>query len=396
MSPKSPCAGVWAPLELSYFTATMSGILSVITTGGNFLVILAVIKDPFKKLRTPFMYFLVSLAVSDLLVGCVTMPVSIVTHTLEAHRTKKLIHVRIIQLSYFISANASMLNLGALCLDRYFAVAHPMKYRRRMTLSKCLLVSLFIWILAFSLPMLFFKIGYINYLMTFAHTGVILTLVILIFTYFKVYRTLKLQTKKLKTRLKKYRSKEEGKVELETALQNGQNDDDRDNQTLESNTMLQKKENNPESDCETEEIKGNSEAKDDNDNKKELSLSKNEKKVTKAFLTILILFAFCYIPVITMIYILRFCPSCDCVFRHILRDLQFLFAISNSTVNPFVCTIRLKPFRQALTMILKIRKTDTDRSRSNTQSESSSRKLTLSSYDQHSINLTKYAAVTPN
>ena len=309
MAKKAPCAGVWAPDELSYFTATVSGILSIVTTGGNLLVIIAVIKDPFKKLRTPFMFFLVSLAISDLLVGCVTMPTSVVTHTLEAHRTKKVVHVRIIQLSYFISANASILNLAALCLDRYFAVAHPMKYRLRMTLHKCLLVSVFIWLLAFSLPMMFFVTGYITYLMIFAHTAVILTLGILIFIYFKVYKTLKLQTQK-------FAFCQGSKVMRSDTEDDGKNEEE----------------------------------------SKEFSRKRVETKVTRAFLTILVLFSICYIPVIVMIYILQFCPKCNCVFRHVLRDLQFLFAISNSTVNPFVCTIRLKPFRQALIALLKIGK----------------------------------------
>ena len=96
MAPRSPCAAIWAPKELSYFTAAVSGLLSIVTTGGNTLVCFAVFKDPYKKLRTPFMYFLVNLAVSDLLVGCVTMPTSVVTHTLEANKTKKNFHVRII------------------------------------------------------------------------------------------------------------------------------------------------------------------------------------------------------------------------------------------------------------------------------------------------------------
>ena len=344
MAPKAPCAGVWAPGELSYFTATVSGILSIMTTGGNILVILAVIKDPFKKLRTPFMFFLVSLAISDLLVGAVTMPTSVITHTLEAHRTKKVVHVRIIQLSYFISANASILNLAALCLDRYFAVAHPMKYRRRMTLRKCSLVSVFIWLLAFSLPMLFFVTGYITYLMIFAHTGVILTLGILIFTYFKVYKTLKLQTQK-------FASSQGSSI-------------------MKSDTEGERK---------------------NEEDRKELSLKRGERKVTRAFLTILVLFSICYIPVIIMIYMLQFCPKCNCNFRHVLRDLQFLFAISNSTVNPFVCTIRLKPFRQALIALLKIEKGHKMQhyDGSNTSETSAPRKITLSSTDHYNVNLTQ-------
>ena len=339
MAPHAPCADIWSPAGLSYFTATISGILSIITTGGNLLVILAVLKDPFKKLRTPFMFFLVSLAISDLLVGCVTMPTSVITHTLEAYRTKKKVHVRVILLSYFISASASILNLAALCLDRFLAVAHPLKYRHRITLQKCLLISVVIWLLAFALPMMLFVTGYITYLMIFAHTGAVLTLGILIFTYFKVYKTLKLQTQKL-------------------ASYQGSN-------------MNHERKNREE--------------------RKEVSLRRGERKVTRVFLTILVLFSICYIPVIIMIYILQFCPECNCVFRHVLRDFQFLLAISNSTVNPFVCTIRLKPFRQALTALLKIGKGHKMQryDQSHTNESSAPHKMTLSSTDQYNDNLTQ-------
>ena len=309
MVPKCPCAGVWPPVELSYFTSTMSGILSIFTTLGNFCIILAITKDPFKRLRTPFMFFLVSLAVSDLLVGCITMPTSTVIYILEAQRTRKTCHIRIIHLSYFISANASIINLGALCLDRYFAIAYPMRYRCRITLRKCLLVSFFIWLLAFSLPMLYFVTGYITFLMIFAHTGVILTLGILIFTYFKVYKTLRFETEKFRN--------------------------------IEGSSSKNRDSSN---DCEKEE----------RENKQ--SLSDRERKVTKVFLTMLISFSICYIPVIVIIYILQFCPRCNCAFRYVLRDLQFLSALSNSTVNPFICMIRLEPFRKALSVILRIRK----------------------------------------
>ena len=42
MAPKAPCADIWAPAELIYFTATVSSILSIISREGNLVVILAV------------------------------------------------------------------------------------------------------------------------------------------------------------------------------------------------------------------------------------------------------------------------------------------------------------------------------------------------------------------
>ena len=292
---ESPCRNVLAPSALSYFTATVSAVLSPITIAGNLAVCIAVLKDPYGKLRTPFMYFLVNLSLSDLVVGAITMPTSVATHTMEVVGTKKKVHVDLILITYFISANASLFSLAILCVDRYCAVAHPHKYRRNAKFKYCLIASAIIWTISLSLPLLYFVTGYIPYLMIFAHTGVVGALFILIFSYFKIYKAL--QSSRLQTR-----------------------------DAAES---------------------ANKEARST-----EAAKRKADRKVTKVFLIILGVFAACYIPVIVIIYTLQLCPHCSCDFRHVLRDLQFILAISNSAMNPFVCTLRLKPFRNALLKIL--------------------------------------------
>ena len=295
------CSGIVAPRALSFFTASFSGIASLVTIIGNFAVCLAVYKDPFGKLRTPFMYFLVNLSLSDLVVGCITMPTSVATHTMEAIGTKKKEHVDLILTTYFISATASLLSLAVLCVDRYFAVAFPVFYRRNATFKKCITTSVIIWVVSLSLPVLYFVTGYMTYLMIFAHTGVVVAFTILFFTYFKIVKALREQTQKLATRVSP------GPSTID--------------QTTTANHLRSEK------------------------------AVKTERRVTRVFIIILSLFAASYIPVIVIIYVLQFCSECDCTLRHVLRDLQFLLAISNSAVNPFICTLRLKPFRVALRKI---------------------------------------------
>lgn len=305
----SPCNDVVAPKSLSYFTASCSGLLSLCTILGNLAVCLAVYKDPYKKLRTPFMYFLVNLSLSDLVVGCITLPTSVATHTMEAIGTKEKEHVDLILVTFFISTTASLLSLAALCVDRYFAVAFPMKYRINATFKKCIIVSALIWVVSTSLPFLYFITGYMTYLMIFAHTGVVTAMIILVFTYFKVFKLLRDQGQKFSSDLAQTRNDEQ---------EDGQN------------------RNYGEKPVEKD--------------------IKMERKVTRVFIIILSVFAACYIPVIIMIYILKFCLKCDCTFRHILRDAQFLMAMLTSAVNPFICTLRLQPFRLALMKIFGLRR----------------------------------------
>ena len=281
------CRGVWAPTILAYFTAFASLVLCIIIVGGNVLIISTVIRDPYRNLRTPFNYFLVCLAVSDLVVGTVTMPLSVTIHLEEAWGRQTVL-VKIMHVSYLGSMSASVLSLGALCVDRRHAICKPITYRSNLCLKRCLKISAGIWLLSLSLPVLYIEMGLINYLMVFIHLYVLVTFIILVVTYHQVDKKFIDQAESLKG---SYHRSEIRKV-------------------------------------------------------------KCERKVTRTFLVILVLFILAYTPAIWMIYTLQFCDQCSCTFRHILRDLQFLVICLNSAMNPIVCTVRLKPFRQAIKAIL--------------------------------------------
>ncbi|XP_065649294.1 histamine H2 receptor isoform X2 [Hydra vulgaris] len=283
----SNCSGIWAPIQLSYFTAACSFFLAIVTVSGNLLIVLAVYKDPHKKLSTPYMLMLVNLAATDLVVGLITMPMSVATHYLEALGTKKETHVTVSRIIHFTSCSASVLNLVALCVDRYIAVTLPFKYRQLLNSKVCLCVSIFIWIIAIIIGMLYFAFDFMQYLFVFAQVAVTLALIICAITH---------------SLLKKLQKSSKERQEI-------------------TNRSLNHR------------------------------VRTADKKVMKLFLTILLWFLLCYIPAITMMYTLKFCRTCDCTSRHVFRDLQVLFIASNSAVNPYACAIRLRSFRNALKAI---------------------------------------------
>lgn len=288
----APCSHIWAPTELSYFTTGYTAVLCIVTVTGNVLVCLAVYKDPHKKLRTPFMYILVNLAVTDLVVGLITLPVIIATHALEAIHEKKQSHTIIARTTYFISKTASILNLTAFCVDRYVAVNWPIKYRRMLNTRVCRILFTSIWFLACALSCIYYAVGFMDFIIAFAQISFILVLVISAVT-FRLLKTLSVYSKERKS--------------------------------IASNIKE--------------------------------SHRKADRRVTKLFLTMLIMFFVCYTPAIVFMYMIKFCTNCDCTLRHVVRDLQFLFICSNSAINPFLCTIRLKPFRNALSAIFHIKST---------------------------------------
>ena len=194
-------------------------------------------------------------------------------------------------LTYFISATASILSLLALVIDRYFAVVSAIKYRVYFSWRRCVLISCLIWFLSVCLPLIYLQIGFIDYLMVYSHTAVFTALAGIIITYVRQKTFLKHQRLAMQT--------------------------------------LQKT---------------SSAAAEVSENRR----LNTEKKLTKAFLLILFLFASVYIPAVVMIYLLQFCESCSDIVVHVLRDLQFVLISINSSMNPFVCCIRLKYYRKSI------------------------------------------------
>ncbi|XP_065061068.1 melanocortin receptor 5-like [Rhopilema esculentum] len=285
---------VWAPVQLSYFTATVSIVLSLTVCIGNSFIIIAVVFDPLKKLRTPFSFFLVNLALCDLIVGSITLPTSVAIHLNEARgfvpdNQRLLLHT-----TFFMSSNASFLSLAMLSLDRFIAIRWPIRYRNSLAFKNFLLISCIIW--GFSLAMIgiYFKVGFISYLMVFCHVAIIFTLIVLSGTYHQVNKILRVQWKEFR-----YQSKENSEKEQ----------------------------------------------------REHWRISK-EKIITKTFLYIAWGFLLCSTPPVIGAYILQFCDSCDCTFRHVLRDLQFIFISMNSAINPLVSFIRMSTFRHSIAAII--------------------------------------------
>ncbi|KAA0704379.1 Trace amine-associated receptor 13c [Triplophysa tibetana] len=117
-------------------------LLSVWTVFLNLLVIISV--SHFKKLHTPTNMLILSLAVADMLVGLIVMP-------LEA--------IKLIEGCWYFGdsfcglyttcvgllLSASLSNLMLIAVDRYVAVCHPLLYPHKITTAKTLLCICICW-----------------------------------------------------------------------------------------------------------------------------------------------------------------------------------------------------------------------------------------------------------
>ena len=188
------CTFVQAPKILSIFSASITSVFIPVITAGNFLVILSVFKDPNKELRTAFNFFVVNLAIADLVVGMLTCPLALVTHIIEAEGTLPSEMKRLRQslhYSYFASVSASLLNLAALCIDRVIAIRFPLRYRMELSFWHHVISAVGIWVIAVSVSSVYFEIGYEEMAMIMAIVSILFTFIVMISTVFVLYCAVK-------------------------------------------------------------------------------------------------------------------------------------------------------------------------------------------------------------
>jgi len=163
------------------------------------------------------------------------------------------------------------------------------KYRRKFPVQKAMYISILIWVLSICLAMIYFLTTFYKYLVVFSTVATASTLSIIIFSYVRIYQSL--------------------------------------HSHVEGN-------NKP----------SNSRAKG--------RFLKYERKATRAFLYILVVFTLFNIPSCTMVYVINFCVTCKCSVIHWLRDFQFLLALFNCASNQFLYALRMPTFLRAIARLL--------------------------------------------
>ena len=286
------------PTYLSYFSMIASLCLSCITIAGNLLVLLAVYQDPYKELRKPFTFLIANLALADLTAGAITEPMAVYfTYQEVQGSVVNDLAVYVTHLSYFMSCTTSVLTLSVLAIDRYLAISYSLWYKCHVTLSCTIKICMALWIMSVLLSLTYIKTGYINFAFVFANTAVLSTASVLVFAYYRIFKSLRIRT-----------------------IQVGVLHEGRSQR------------------CERQ---------------KSLLL---ESKLTKLYLMMLGIFLLCFVPSCLFIYVLYCCSLCDCSVIHWLRDTSFLLVLSNSSLNPILYSLQLKSFRRVYKSMCKCAK----------------------------------------
>ncbi|XP_061632764.1 dopamine receptor D2 like isoform X4 [Phyllopteryx taeniolatus] len=137
------------------FYAVLLVLLIFCVVFGNVLVCVAVSRE--RALQTTTNYLIVSLAVSDLLLATLVMPWGVYLEVVGEWRFS-LIHCDILLTLDVMMCTASILNLCAISIDRYTAVAMPLLYNTRYSSRRRVaLMIAAVWFLSFAIscPLLF-------------------------------------------------------------------------------------------------------------------------------------------------------------------------------------------------------------------------------------------------
>ncbi|XP_037235531.1 5-hydroxytryptamine receptor 6 [Falco rusticolus] len=156
-APNASMLGEHSLLVGSSWMAAFLCFIILLTTAGNFLLILLIITQ--RSLRNTSNYFLVSLFMSDLMVGLVVMPPAMLNQLYG----RWVLRGDFCSLWYsfdVMCCSASILNLCIISLDRYLLIISPLKYKLRMTSCRALWLILATWTLAALASFLPIKMGW--------------------------------------------------------------------------------------------------------------------------------------------------------------------------------------------------------------------------------------------
>ncbi|XP_028811293.1 G-protein coupled receptor 161 [Denticeps clupeoides] len=129
-------------------------VIAVLVCLGNLLVVVTLYKKPY--LLTPSNKFVFSLTLSNFLLSVLVLPF-VAASTLRREWLFGVVWCNFTALLYLLISAASMLTLGAIAIDRYYAVLYPMVYPNKITGNRAVVAIVYLWLhsLVACLPPLF-------------------------------------------------------------------------------------------------------------------------------------------------------------------------------------------------------------------------------------------------
>lgn len=333
--------------------ALVLGVLTLATISSNAFVIATISQS--RKLQTPANFLIASLAVTDLLVSVLVMPVCAL-YTVTHEWTLGQIVCDIWLSSDITCCTASILHLCVIALDRYWAITDAVEYAKKRTQGRAAGMVATAWIIAISisLPPFFWRqvkagelttctvnTDHIFYTIYSTFGAFYIPTLLLIALYGRIYvearkRILKQSPKKAGKRLTSAHliTSSPASVASTSPLHCGRQELCSDTGSLSSDNQIRVT------------------VSDSLLEKKRISAAR-ERKATKTLGIILGAYIICWLPFFIYTLLVSLCASCG--FSPELFDFFTWLGYLNSLINPIIYTMSNDDFKTAFHKLVRFR-----------------------------------------
>ncbi|XP_022661983.1 alpha-1A adrenergic receptor-like isoform X2 [Varroa destructor] len=321
-------------------------LIILLTITGNLLVLVAIFMNP--NLRTTTNYFIVNLAIADLMLGASVLPFSATLELLDKQWYFGQIFCNVWAATDVLCCTASINSLCVISVDRYIGVTRPLSYSSIVTHRRAVTTCVVVWILSFiiSVGPLFGwrdppspnnqyscevnkKTGYVIFSVLFSFY--IPTLVILV-VYQRIYRAATRQTEFLETGVKIVKSGAGSSESGELTLRVHQGHSKSASQQREF-----RDDGNPK--MVTMGLQGR------------LAKFKRQKKAAKTLGIVVGVYFICWFPFFFILPLDTICSSCTT--PPLLFDVIFWTGYFNSCLNPFIYATTSREYNRAFRTVLR-------------------------------------------
>ncbi|KAA0722236.1 5-hydroxytryptamine receptor 1F [Triplophysa tibetana] len=340
------------------FLSLSLSFLAVATTAINSLVITAILIT--RKLHQPANYLICSLAVTDLLVAVLVMPVSIVYIAEETWVLGPIVCHLWLGIDV-TCCTCSILHLAAIALDRYRAITDAVAYSQKRTCKRAIVTMFALWTLSVlvSLPPLVWRkfprvelkdgkrevmdcliehdhVAFTVY-STFGAFYIPLTLILVL--YYKIYKAAQmLRNRRGSSRLVKHT--------VSSVMLSGLSSDKDMSLNPDTFSPIEKSFSDPSTDGE----RVRSTSSSGNLIKVRRTPGARERRAALTLGLILGAFVMCWLPFFLKEVIVNICVTCST--SAVLADMLTWLGYLNSLINPLIYTIFNEDFKKAFKKLL--------------------------------------------
>ena len=137
------------PVYQQVIIITMYSIVIMLAVGGNTTVCYIVFSA--RRMRTVMNFFIVSLALSDILMAVLCIPFTFIANLITLSWPFGITLCPIVTFLQAVTVFMSSFTLVAISIDRYAAIVHPL--RQKMTKRQAIIVISGIWVLSVLIPL---------------------------------------------------------------------------------------------------------------------------------------------------------------------------------------------------------------------------------------------------